>query len=155
MLSIKNLLTAVENNLYSLCMYDNNFKQFLTCLCVIVYSVYRIQYCTLYSVQWRGSRILYYLQCAEMIKGNAGLRMRSFALLLLSLYGSELLLSIFLKEPKSDSLFFNPNQSGIPADSKGVACWYFNTNFPRTHHWYSTKREKRLTFRARLRYLEN
>ena len=23
---------------------------------------------------------------------------------------------------------FNPSQSGIPADSKGVACWYFNTN---------------------------
>ena len=23
---------------------------------------------------------------------------------------------------------FNPDQSGMPADSKGVACWYFNTN---------------------------
>ena len=57
----------------------------------------------------------------------------------------------------------NTNQSGIPADSKGVACWYFNTNWcwsfntnsPMPRLWYCKKRQKRLTLRARLRYLEN
>ena len=29
-------------------------------------------------------------------------------------------------------LYLNPNQSGIPADSKGLACWYFNTNWCRS-----------------------
>ena len=57
----------------------------------------------------------------------------------------------------------NPSQSGIPADSKGVACWYFNTNwcwsfntnYPMPRLWYCKKRQKRLTLRAQLRYLEN
>ena len=119
----------------------------------IVYTVYSTVQCTVTGV----THTLLFAVCRDD-QGQCRVENAlfcSFALLLLSLYGSELLLSIFLKEPKSDSLFFNPNQSGIPADSKGVACWYFNTNFPRTHHWYSTKREKRLTLRARLRYLEN
>ena len=49
----------------------------------------------------------------------------------------------------------NPNQSGIPADSKGVAYWYFNTNCPMPRLWYCKYRQKRQTLRARLRYLEN
>ena len=36
----------------------------------------------------------------------------------------------------------NPNQSGIPADFKGVACW----------HWYCKKRQERVTLRAQLGY---
>ena len=31
---------------------------------------------------------------------------------------------IFLNRQKTA---LNPNQSGMPADSKGVACWYFTT----------------------------
>ena len=51
--------------------------------------------------------------------------------------------------------YLNPNQSGIPADSKGVACWYFNTNSPMPRLYNCKKRQKRLTLRVRLRYLEN
>ena len=61
------------------------------------------------------------------------------------------------------SRFFNPYQSGILANSKRVACWYFNTNwywsfntnYPMPRLWYCKKRQKRLTLRAWLRYLEN
>ena len=57
----------------------------------------------------------------------------------------------------------NPNQSGFPDDSKGVTCWYFNTNwfwsfntnYPMSRLWYCKKRQKRMTLRAWLRYLEN
>ena len=61
------------------------------------------------------------------------------------------------------SLGFNPNPSGIPADSKEVACWYFNTkwcwsfntNYLMPRLWYCKKWQKHLTLRALLRYLEN
>ena len=34
-------------------------------------------------------------------------------------------------------------------------CWSFNTNYPMPHLWYCKKRQKRLTLRAWLSYLEN
>ena len=54
----------------------------------------------------------------------------------------------------SESYPFNPNKSGLPANSKGVPCWYFNTNWCWSFNT-KRKRQKRLTLRARLRYFEN
>ena len=36
--------------------------------------------------------------------------------------------TLFYNQLFPKNVLVNPNQSDMPADSKGVACWYFNTN---------------------------
>ena len=51
-------------------------------------------------------------------------------------------LSYYLPFDKCPFFIFNPNQSGIPPDSKGVACWSFNTNYPMLHAFGTVKNGK-------------